>query len=193
MVRAAEKYGVRCVAPNPTPALRNALPIWYHRGMNDGRSTANTAASKCLRERHQVTTTAQCARVAARLAEGQRGHAERPNCGCYDCDRDRRVFCCENPHRCATAARKLISRLTAKWHPERRGNNDGLTLTQSRLAENEVARVDNERITFDPSLAQGLPLAAVFRIFVAKGDEHERVALRRPRGFQVEEEAVEVY
>ncbi|KAI0353110.1 hypothetical protein OH77DRAFT_1358796, partial [Trametes cingulata] len=191
MVKVAKKFGVRCSVSNPSHQLRNAIPIWYHKGWKEGRSVANTVAAKCLRERHLVSTTAQCAKVAARLKSAAYGHVARANCGCADCDSDRRVRCCNNPHRCATAALKLVDRLRPKWHPDRRANDDGLTLTRTRMDANRAARLENDRVTFDPTITQGLPLAETFRVFTT-GEDCVRPALRPRKRFQVAEEAVEV-
>ncbi|KAI0348933.1 hypothetical protein OH77DRAFT_1491284, partial [Trametes cingulata] len=193
MIKTADKYGVRVEAPNPSKALRDALPIWYHQGFTLGRAPANSVSSRCLRDRHQVTTTAQCARVASRLAEARTEHATRKDCPCHDCDWDRRVLCCDNPHRCAAAAQKLVARLSPKWHPERRSNNDGLTLTASRARRNKAARVDKGRILFDPTVTVGTPLAGMFRVFTESRSDVPKVALRPPRRFQVDAEDTEVY
>ncbi|KAI0349339.1 ribonuclease H-like protein [Trametes cingulata] len=63
---------------------------------------------------------------------------------------------------------------------------------RTRISENRAARIDNDRITFNPSLTQDLPLSEVFRVFTT-GDGCGAPALRPRRRFQVEEEAVEVY
>ncbi|KAI0650598.1 hypothetical protein C8Q79DRAFT_894682, partial [Trametes meyenii] len=191
MATAAKKYGLRCEARNPARSLRENMPVWYHVGTRPGNSTANSVASKCLRERHGVNTTAQCELVAERLRES--GHKNSPKCPCRACDADRRVRGCENPHRCATAARKAIKRLWMKWRPEARTNDDGLTLTRERRCQNKVAREEKGRIVFDPTITQAAPLAMAFRIFVGNEQHETKAALRPQSGIQVEQEEVEVY
>ncbi|KAI0355196.1 RnaseH-domain-containing protein [Trametes cingulata] len=120
-------------------------------------------------------------------------HKPHASCPCYECDADRRVRCCDNPHRCATAAHRAISKLHVKWNPLRQSNLDGLTLTKSRKRKNAAARVDNGRILFDPSVTQDVPVSSVFRVFTSPDREPTRAALRPKRPFQVAEEAVEVF
>ncbi|KAI0687596.1 hypothetical protein C8Q76DRAFT_772165 [Earliella scabrosa] len=62
MIKTAKKYGVVADSPNPSREIKAAMPIWYHVGLLDGRSTANSGASKCLRDRHDVNGT--CGRTA---------------------------------------------------------------------------------------------------------------------------------
>ncbi|KAI0669897.1 hypothetical protein C8Q78DRAFT_1070352 [Trametes maxima] len=57
MIAAAKKYGVRCEVKNPAKELRGMMPVWYHLGEAPGRNSANTTASRCLRDRHMVETT----------------------------------------------------------------------------------------------------------------------------------------
>ncbi|KAI0650458.1 hypothetical protein C8Q79DRAFT_902247, partial [Trametes meyenii] len=190
MVKVAKKYGVKCEVRNPAADLRGRMPIWYHIGEGVGRSSANSTASRCLRERHNVEATEDCARVAARLDTAE--HRPRKNCDCLYCDRDRRVNGCGNPHRCAVAAERAVSKLCRTWNPKRRGNNDGLTLTKNREEANAVARTECGRVIFDPTMTTTLPVGNVFRAFVRPGEDCG-VALRPAKGRQVEQEEVEIH
>ncbi|KAI0356448.1 hypothetical protein OH77DRAFT_1477486, partial [Trametes cingulata] len=193
MIRAGAKFGVKCDVRNPAKDLREELPVWYHCGSKPGRSTANSTSSRCLRDRHMVMTTKQCAKVAERLTLADTGHKPRASCPCTDCDADRRVRSCDNPHRCALAAKKAIEKLERKWQPDRPGNIDGLTLTRSRRERNQQAQLGGGRVLFDLSITQSAPIAFGFRVFTSDAVGMDCAALRPPRPYHRPEETVEVY
>ncbi|KAH9853113.1 hypothetical protein C2E23DRAFT_711260, partial [Lenzites betulinus] len=56
MISTATRFNTSLSPLLPDEALRLALPIWYHIGMRGGRAAANSAAGRCLRERHLVKT-----------------------------------------------------------------------------------------------------------------------------------------
>ncbi|EIW57571.1 uncharacterized protein TRAVEDRAFT_126501, partial [Trametes versicolor FP-101664 SS1] len=193
MVKVAEKFGVKCEVRKPTTNLKSEFPIWYHIGVETGRCTANSKSSKCLREKHGVLTVAQCRETANRLETAASGHRAVSTCDCGACAVDRLERGCDNPHRCAEAARRALGRLEPKWRPEVGENGDGLTLTRRRKRMNQTAKAAKERILFDPSLTQGTPLAMAFRVFVRDTDRADGVATRVPRPYQVQNEEVEVF
>ncbi len=195
LVCAAKKHGVRLISPNPTEQVKLALPIWYHIGDGPGRSTANTAAARCLRENHKVGTVGEC-QLAARVGPAYReARCRAANCACHDCRAERASSNCTNPARCVETARKALAKLMAKWAPGG-APKDGLSLTKRRLSRNRTAAEEGGRVLFDPSVADGPVLASCFRIFVSKGDAGLAEALPaiRPGGrFQVEAEDTEVH
>lgn len=193
MVKVAEKYGVRCEVRKPTKNLRNEFPIWYHVGIAAGRCTANSKSSKCLREHHKVLTVAQCHVAAQRLTTAGTAHRPTRSCDCPPCIFDREEQGCDNPHRCAEAARRAVERLYPKWRPTEGENKDGLTLTRRRMRNNLTARAADERILFDPSISQGTPLAMAFRVFVREEDRNETTATREVRPYEVQAEEIEVF
>ncbi|KAI0684023.1 hypothetical protein C8T65DRAFT_781194 [Cerioporus squamosus] len=197
MVKTAEKYGIRVDTPNPAKMLQHAMPIWYHLGKTEGRSTANSKAAKCLRTNHGVSTVLQATKVAGRLPrQGAHTGTHRPNqhCACVSCDEDRRIRGCDNPHRCAMAAAKLLEHLVPVWNVSGPTQKDGLTLTERRIRSNVESRADEGRVIFNPSITDNSDLADVFRIFVNKEALPRDVPARRaPRPYQVAEEAVEVH
>lgn len=197
MIRAATKYGVRVDSPNPAAKLKRAMPVWYHLGKAGGRSTANCKAARCLRANHGVSTVLDASRVAGRLPRtgGQAGqHRTTQKCGCVPCDEDRRLRGCDNPHRCAVAAAKLLENLMPVWKDEDAQVSDGLTLTARRVQLNADARAENGRMVFDPTITDTGELTDVFRVFVDTELDPRRVATRRPpRPYMVREEAVEVH
>ncbi|KAI1783371.1 hypothetical protein LXA43DRAFT_838081, partial [Ganoderma leucocontextum] len=191
MVKAAEKYGVRLEAANPTEDIKGLMPTFYHIGMIEGRSTANTVASKCLRNRHGVMHIISCNQIALRLE--YRGHTKRATCSCPECEDDRSTKGCGNPSRCVDAAYKIISRINPLWKPERNRVWDNLTITKRRREANERARETNERIIFDPTITEDGPLAGAFRVFVQSQDQRVRPARRPPRPFNVPPIITEVF
>ncbi|KAI0656997.1 hypothetical protein C8Q70DRAFT_887487, partial [Cubamyces menziesii] len=189
MVKVARKYGVKVDVPNPKEDLKKAMPIWYHIATESVAYGPNSKSGRCLRDKHAVSTVGQCAQVAGRRGE----HTQSAECGCRPCIEDRIDKGCDNPARCVRAAAKMIRKLHPKWRPERGESvKDGLTLTGARREQNEIARESDERITFDPSITQGAPLASAFRVFTSR-DQSKRPARRPPRPYQVDAEEVEVY
>ncbi|EIW54202.1 uncharacterized protein TRAVEDRAFT_133000, partial [Trametes versicolor FP-101664 SS1] len=192
-MKAAKKYGVACETTNPSAAIRAQLPVWYHVGRSEGRISENSKSCKCLRDAHQVRTVSQCAEVATRLDSEEHEHRPHRGCQCEHCRRDRDLYGCDNPHRCASAAALILSRLTSKWSLTREDNNDGLTLTPRRKRANETARIENDRILFDPTIATPEPLMEAMRVFVPNAPEDQRPALRPMPPFQVRREEVEIF
>ncbi|KAL1941465.1 hypothetical protein VTO73DRAFT_7282 [Trametes versicolor] len=193
MIKAAKKYGIRCETTNPSKDLREQLPVWSHIGRKAGRCNENSPACRCLRNNHQIRTVGQCAAAAQRLIDSSSAHVPRPTCACEDCELDRARYLCLNPHRCATAAKRIVGRLENKWDPRRAGNEDGLTLTKNRKRENNSARIANERILFDPTISTGVPIAESFRVFVPDTESDVQPAVRPVRPFQVTQEEIEVF
>ncbi len=179
MVKAARKYGVRLDVRNPTEELKGLMPIWYHAGGGEGRSTANTEGCKCLRERHNVRSVLDAVRVAGRIRTHMSTHRARPTCACAACSSDRERLSCTNPHRCGEAAAKLVSKLQPLWRPEQTRPTDGLSLTKHRKDSNLRARTSKDRVTFDPSISENSPLTNAFRIFGSKADMAALVPTRR--------------
>ncbi|KAI0697481.1 hypothetical protein C8T65DRAFT_710367 [Cerioporus squamosus] len=164
MIKAARKHGVKLDAPKPAKMIRTAIPIWYHVGKKEGNSVANTTAARCLREVHGVVTVLDAQIVAKRLGTETEGHRMRPGCECKICALDR-VMGCDNPGRCAEAARKALQCLNPVWALQDEGWRDGLSLTRRRKTANGVADARQQRITFDPGLTDGDELANIFRVF----------------------------
>ncbi|EIW61242.1 uncharacterized protein TRAVEDRAFT_85637, partial [Trametes versicolor FP-101664 SS1] len=193
MMKVAKKYGVTCETSNPSMALRAQLPVWYHVGRGEGRNSENSKSCKCLRDSHQVRTVSQCAEAARRTTDGDSEHRPNRECRCVPCRRDREVYACDNPHRCATAAAAILTKLTSKWSLARADNTDGLTLTPGRKRANESARIANDRILFNPSITTPEPLVEALRAFVPTSSRDQRPALRPKPPFQVRSEEVEIF
>ncbi|EIW59709.1 RNase H, partial [Trametes versicolor FP-101664 SS1] len=193
MILVAKKFGVCCDVRVASQALKGAMPVWYHIGEESGRSMANTKAGKCLRKNHGVKTVAQADLVTRRLRPEDPDHVPRRDCECAECVSDRMERGCENPHKCALAAERLVERLRPMWNLAQDGAADGLSLTQCRKEANVEARANDERILFEPSITQDSSLSSVFRAFTNPVRATTVAALRPPRPFNVEEEEVEVF
>ncbi|KAJ8502105.1 hypothetical protein ONZ51_g163 [Trametes cubensis] len=192
MVKVAVKYGVQVDVPSPGELLKKAMPVWYHVAADKVAYGPNSISGKCLRSKHGVNTVGQCAQVAGRLTSMNTEHVNRKECQCRQCMLDRIDKGCDNPARCTEAASRAISRLYPKWRPEDGRRRDGLSLTSTRKEMNAVAREEDGRILFDPSIAQGMPLAKAFRVFTSR-DQERKPARRPPRVYQVVGEEIEVY
>ncbi|KAH9898255.1 hypothetical protein C8Q73DRAFT_744301 [Cubamyces lactineus] len=192
MVKAARKHGLRVEANNPSRELREAMPAWYHIAEPPNRNVSNSKSAKCLREKHMVRNVAQAAKVAERIRRPQSEHVARATCECLDCRCDKLEKGCDNPARCAATADKRVQELLPVWNPNSTHPRDGLSLTPGRKVQNQEASVTEGRILFDPSIAQSLPIAGIFRIFTDHNQDMRKPG-RRPTCFQVPNEAVEVY
>ncbi|KAH9849698.1 hypothetical protein C2E23DRAFT_701387, partial [Lenzites betulinus] len=196
MIRSAKKFNVRLDPLLPDENLCLAVPIWYHLATNQRRSVANTAAGKCLRERHKVTSVGDCAAVAQRLRAALNAsapHTLNAWCKCTSCVCDREEKGCANPHRCAKAAYKAVDQLRPLWKVGEGRLEDNLSLSRSRKEANVRARAENGAIVFDPSIRSSLPIEAVFRVFDASRDADCAIPRRPPRPFAVNAESITVY
>lgn len=191
MLKAAEKYGLRANARNPDILLKEQMPVWYHLGRDGRRSAANSSASRCLRDKHGVVNVMDCMRVARRTYR-LGTHRPVPQCKCDDCTEDRTARDCDNPARCALAARKALECLKPIWRTDNVGPDDGLSLTRRRLDRNHQRRAEKGRVTFNPSIREAGTLATLFRVFTdAAGLD---IAVRRPPGrFDIPGESIEVF
>lgn len=194
LIKAGKKYDVKVAVKNPDETLKGCMPGWYHVGTAPGRQVNNSPAGKCLREKHNAITVEDCKTIARRIGHQSGTHRPNAECACYDCERDRTAKGCDNPHRCATAAKRIIDKLTLLWKPNDVIDADGLTLNSTKKRANQAARENGGRITFDPSISTHTPLANVFRAFAEENQNTESGPVRRPpKPFNVEEEAVTVY
>ncbi|KAI0721265.1 hypothetical protein C8T65DRAFT_566283, partial [Cerioporus squamosus] len=194
MIKVAKKYGVRLDVVCPSDALRDALPIWNHFALHEGSRIAATKSIKCLRAGHDVINVGDAAKAAARLHSiGMReGHRPSVQCCCPECSRDKDLGC-DNPHRCALAARKILDKLRPRWAVSRNNVADGLSLTPRRLRTNHESLERHGRVLFDPSILARLPIGAHFRVFGDTECCSMAVVRRPPRGASVMAEAVEVH
>ncbi|KAK7057847.1 hypothetical protein R3P38DRAFT_2497413 [Favolaschia claudopus] len=116
MMRSAKKFGISFDVLAATTEVLSDLPIWHHHGENPHMpQTNNSPACYCLRGQHGVIRTGDGLTRLRRLDNPT--HKKNKNCKCVDCDQDRRNLGCANPHACAIAVEKKLSRLMPKWDP----------------------------------------------------------------------------
>ena len=88
---------------------------------------------------------------------------------------------CYNPHECAMEALQQVRQISPKWNPlSQELPPDSLSLTPSRKIRNQLAKINNEAITFDPSVTCKGNLANAFRVFINPHLMSNLPALRRP-------------
>ncbi|KAK0486816.1 ribonuclease H-like protein [Armillaria luteobubalina] len=83
---------------------------------------------------------------------------------------------CENPHKCALAAKSVLDFLVDKWDPRRPDNPEDKGLTKEEQIQNLAAREENGVIHFDPRLDNEDTLTDGVRIFTTgqpKDDDKE--------------------
>lgn len=194
MIKSARKYGVRVEVANPDEEMKLAMPSWYHVGSTAEKVVMNTPGLICLRTNHRARTIADCINMAARLKRrGTNNHMKVARCACFDCERDRTEARCENPHRCAEAASRIVSKLTPLWKPGKT-NADGLSLNTDEKKRNTEARRRGDEVVFNPSVRTGRAITDAFRVFVpVEAERRVAPANRRPPPFTVEEERITAY
>ncbi len=195
LVRVARKFRVRFSALAPSEGLKDSLPIWYHFSQCTPGPMPNAKSAVCLRNLHGVFDVGKTSRVASRLFAIGRPGGHRPSavCPCLECVEDRVHRGCDNPHRCALFARRMLNSLAPRWLRETHRPSDGLSLTPRRVRGNAASSATAGRILFDPSISATLPLSSHFRAF-GPLEEAENVVVRRPpRGIALPDDAVEVY
>lgn len=194
MIRLARKFEVRFDALDPSDEIKDALPLWRHFGLSDDTRHASSKSTKCLMTSHNVMKVGQACRVVTKLHSIGVPSAHRPSnrCLCADCAVDRAAGC-DNPHRCAMAARKMLDKLCPRWAAGPLRVADGLSLTGRRKQKNVDNGLINGRVLFDPSVLARLPLACHFRVFTWGRDRDAAVVQRPPSGITVRGEEVEVY
>ena len=193
MVTTAHKYRLRLDVLNPEEKLKEIMPVWYHIGNGEGRSTANSTASKCLREKHNVRTVLDAIRVVGTGRTRDPSHKARATCDCTACKADRDCLGCRYPHRCAETAATLLQKLKPLWKPDEARTSDGLSLTRRRKDRNVVARNAGERVIFDPSITESTPLTGAFRIFTGENEGQANPTRRKLRRYGLAGTDVEVY
>lgn len=124
----------------------------------------NKLKDKCLKDNHQVKKVKNL-QALIKCLKPESNHQPHQDCTCADCERDR-TRNCENPHKCALNANKLLLGLSAKLNPAVARQKDDLTLTHHREEKNARANIGRgDEITFNPSVTTRTSLEDCFRIF----------------------------
>ncbi|KAJ7589323.1 hypothetical protein C8J56DRAFT_888910 [Mycena floridula] len=116
MVGNSEKYGFIFKDVKPLKEIREAMPIWYHPTEDHGKKhISNTKAAHCLCSNHKVVLAKDAMQMASHLSNKE--HKAERACRCNQCEEDRSIHNCRNPHECATLAMRKLNSLLKKWDP----------------------------------------------------------------------------
>jgi exonuclease III len=116
LISTAENYGMRLEALDVPQSTADMMPIWLHKQADQrARRLALSKEAVCLRENHEIRTTGEMRRFAAKA--NQPGHKKRKNCTCDACKLARTAHQCSAPSACIEKANEIISTLPEKWNP----------------------------------------------------------------------------
>ncbi|KAJ7314481.1 hypothetical protein DFH08DRAFT_616261, partial [Mycena albidolilacea] len=116
MIKCLNKYGVSFETVRPSAEILKKMPLWHHPGEDrQKRQENNGKKAKCMRKNHAVMTIGDGLDLAQRLKNSK--HAKLASCVCDECEDDREVQGCQNPHACATAAASRLGQILPKWIP----------------------------------------------------------------------------
>ncbi|KAH9049818.1 hypothetical protein EDB83DRAFT_2226819 [Lactarius deliciosus] len=138
MLKIAKKYNTNLAAIRLSATIKSMLAAWYHPGAPPRPLTS--VASKCLLNKHKITTIAELIKSANKILERNRSqdHIPSPACICRECVRDR-LDGCRNPHACTEEAHSRLSKIAPKYNPLKITVHDNLSLTHRRIAQNRDA------------------------------------------------------
>ncbi len=165
MLKAARKYRTHLAAICLSPQLQAQLPTWYHPLMTP--CSMATASARCLLRWHTVMKVTDLIMMSNRVCfqDPNSPHLPSPACNCQECFRDKQDGCA-NPHQCTNEAFIWIQRIKPKLNPLSPGfYQDKFSLTPGQKAANTVAKENDDKILFDPSITCKNNLAECFRIF----------------------------
>jgi ribonuclease HI len=164
MLNTGKKYNLHLDALRIPESVKRQLPAWYHLGAKDNPVGFNRAhAPKCLKSKHQIMTVGDLIRMMnwIRDANPHDIHQDLNTCQCSSCAHDHTLGCTD-PNQCCQTVQTIIERLKPKWRPSACENMDGLSLTPGRKLRNEDARIHNQKVTFDPTIAREGDLHSYF-------------------------------
>jgi hypothetical protein len=190
MLKTGRDYDLRCQGLRIAPETRREMPIWFHPGVD---RSINLAQSKihatCLRSNHQIRTVGEALDSIERWKR-TRGHKTRvhgkgksvrgkiDHCHCTTCAALRKRGCKE-PNQCEQALIGIINKLSDKWNPKRNFMPNPFALTPEEREDNEEAKVEGERVKFDPDYTTYGGTENLCKIFGTYGDEEDTFPLRR--------------
>ncbi|KAJ8087270.1 hypothetical protein PM082_006100 [Marasmius tenuissimus] len=176
MTTTAQKYGIRMEGISFSRESIRSIPIWYH-GEADKRIRliANSQASQCLRNDHQVKTTGDALNFAEiKLNEK---HRRRDDCECTECTELWRQYGCIAPNGCINRAEELLNTLPPKWDPRE-------TLPEDFENEKQQSENDEDWIMFRKEIVTAKAPKELFRVFTegeTTPDLHQLMKRRRSR------------
>ena len=168
MLKTATKYQVDLDPPFPSQALHRCMPVWYHKGQDEGKYPQNNGRwAKCQRSNHKIQTVGEIY-TYINETNGLR-HFPRSNCACVPCKNARNKGC-KNPTICRKAAQKLLDTLHPKWRLTDSEEADGTqSLSEQEKQQNEIARETGGPLFFNPDVTSLPTPTGEFRIFVEPG------------------------
>ncbi|KAG1870924.1 hypothetical protein C8R48DRAFT_575235, partial [Suillus tomentosus] len=118
------------------------------------------------------------------------------DCACKYCEKDR-LKGCDNPHKCAMAAKEILNKITPKYNTKVKPKKDNLSLTHQRKEKNRQAHQNRRgEILFDPTATVRSELTECFRIFTdpLKKSNNPAHRLQAPaRGLNLLEDKITIY
>lgn len=117
MLKAARKHEVKFSLLDLSLELKHKLPIWYHTSLIEiKRPGFNSVWAKCQRVNHHIRTVEELRMLIASLSlKNNLAYKPHKNCKCGTC-KDLREKGCKNPHKCRSAAKRLLEKLGSKWN-----------------------------------------------------------------------------
>ncbi|KAK0452738.1 uncharacterized protein EV420DRAFT_1223420, partial [Desarmillaria tabescens] len=180
MLRVAGELNMRLDMQMPSQEVHRQIPIWHHIGFKEKtQKRYGSKAYKCLAMNHRVETAGEAADATKCLSDMT--HTSQKNCKCDSCRRDRMERGCENPHKCAVAAKNVLDKLVEKWDPRRPNVDNEKGLSPADKEHNLEESENNGVIRFDPGMDNEDSLTDGIRIFTSGWDTCPRQASRNGR------------
>ena len=174
MFKTASEYGVAFNPEVLSTALKRKLPVWHHIGLDAGKIRNNGQRECCLRRTHLISTVGDLECFTARALPGS--HKSNDRCKCRRCELDRAAGCAK-PHGCASAAKRILSRLPPMWDP-RCSEVSGEELPNA--APENGNDEDGEPVTFNASFPTRNSLSESFRVFTDTNKRKTRAVRDSP-------------
>jgi ribonuclease HI len=165
LLKTAKKFNVSFAPIKISKQIKKQLPTWHHIG---APTTAfHKTKDKCLQNTHKSHTIKNMIKISkhtTNIQNNSQRHLPHKDCTCPPCQKDQQVGC-SNPHKCATTAREILSKITPKYDTGTKPKKDELSLTHRRKEKNTQAHQSrNGEILFDPTTIR-TNLKDCFRIF----------------------------
>ena len=176
LLKSAKKNNLTFTPRKLSKSLKRQMPAWFHIGVPPKQYHKRQTA--CLREKHKVKVMRDLVRIGRRLNQHDNSHQPNQQCICRPC-RENRAIGCQNPHRCALAAKNIVGNLHNKFNPWEQTRKDNLTLTHHRRGKNQRANIARgDEILFDPTITARGTLDECFRVLTNLTDTPTEPALR---------------
>jgi ribonuclease HI len=184
MLKTANKHKATVEALRVDEKVLGLMPAWHHIGKK--RARRRNQRTDCIYETHGVRTIADLLKITKRIGrdKGAQKHSHNPRCKCNDCKSDRALGC-PSPWRCAEEALEMLKDIKPKWNGLETRYEDGLTLNEREIEQNEISLEQRELVTFNPSVTVRTDINACIRIFTnptGSADEPAKRTQTQARG-----------